>query len=237
MRTWPAQYNGLFHEGGATTENDLLSADVSEAWTLVQRYSIALYLSLSMLSGLGINHLPTNYVEIATYLLMLICSMTVYAWAVGGISALVMKQDDEIVSKRGQLELVHAYLTHIDVPAELKAHVEGFFHARLRDASFSSVRDEDIANAMPIALQIEVSRHTNRQLVGEAKLLRGCSDAFMDRLSSLLRERALEPETQLFREGEVCKELFFVESGSVELWQGANPPGTCLLYTSPSPRD
>ena len=225
VRTWPAQYNGLFHEGGATDENDFLSADFSNAWIGVRRYSIALYMSLSMLSGLGINHLPTNYVEIAAYVGMLILSMTVYAWTVGQISTLVMKQDDEIVSKRSQLELVHAYLTHIDVPAELKAHVEGFFHARLRDASFSSVRDEDIAGMMPIALQIEVSRHTNRHLVGEAKLLRGCSDAFADRLSSLLRERTLEPETMLFREGEACKELLLVESGSVELWHGSDTPG------------
>jgi hypothetical protein len=132
-----------------------------------------------------------------------------------------MKQDDQIVTKRSQLQLVHSYLAHIDVSTELKANVKACFHARLKDASFSSVRDEDIAASMPIALQIEVSKHTNRTLVGEAPLLRGCSDAFMDRLSSLLRERTLEPETQLFREGDVCKELFLVESGFIELTSSA----------------
>jgi CRP-like cAMP-binding protein len=132
-----------------------------------------------------------------------------------------MKQDDEIVTKRSQLELVHSYLAHIDVSADLKANVEQYFQARLKDASFSSVRDDDIAASMPIALQIEVSKHTNRSLVGQAALLRGCSDAFVDRLSSLLRERALEPETQLFREGEACRELFFIGSGSVELTASA----------------
>ena len=121
------------------------------------------------------------------------------------------------MTKRSQLELVHGYLTHIKVPLELKLQIESFFHTRLKDASLSSVRDEDISGAMPIALQIEVSKHTNRGLVGEAKLLSGCSDSFLDRLSSLLRERAIEPETQLFRVGDVCKELIFVESGAIEL--------------------
>lgn len=218
--TWPGQLNGLFVTGGAEMANDFLSPGTPEDM-LGRRYCVSFFLSLSMLSALGINQLPANFMEIAFYLAMTIGNMTIFAWTVGQISALVMKQDDEIVTKRSQLELVHAYLTHIDVPAELKAQVESFFHLRLRDASFSSVRDEDIAAAMPIALQIEVSKHTNRGLVSEAALLHGCSDAFMDRLSSLLRERAIEPETLLFREGDVCKELFFVESGTIELSSGA----------------
>ncbi|KAJ1634160.1 hypothetical protein T492DRAFT_837040 [Pavlovales sp. CCMP2436] len=221
IRTWPGQYNGLTNDAGLLEGHDFLTFHASAGWMLIRRYSAALYLVLSMLSGLGLNQLPANYIELVFYVLMLVLSMTIYAWTVGQISALVMKQDNEIVTKRSQLELVHGYLTHIDVPAELKTHVESFFQARLRDASFSSIRDEDIANAMPIALQIEVSKHTNRQLVGEAKLLRGCSEAFVDRLSSLLRERSIEAETTLFREGEVCKELYFLESGSIEQYNAA----------------
>lgn len=157
------------------------------------------------------------------FVIAMACSnLTVFAYIVGNISALIMKQDDEVVQKRGQLELVDAYLMHIRVPDGLKAQVESFFRAQLRDASLSSVRDEDITAAMPIALQVEVSRHTNRTLVGEAKLLRGCSDAFMDRLSSLLRERTLEPETLVFNAGDVCRELLLVESGGIELTTADN---------------
>lgn len=83
---------------------------------------------------------------------------------------------------------------------------------RLKDASISSVTDEQIYDMMPVSLQIEVSMHTNRALVGELSLLRGCSETFVDRLSSLLRERTVEPETFLFRTGDVCKELFIIES-------------------------
>jgi CRP-like cAMP-binding protein len=214
---WPHEYNKQVLEAGATASDDFLAEGESALHTLLKRYAVSLYLALSMLSALGLNQLPANYMEIVVYLLMLVANMTIFSWTVGQISALVMKQDDEIVIKRSQLELVHSYLAHIDVSLELKASVEAYFHSRLKHASFSSVRDEDIAASMPIALQIEVSKHTNRTLVGEAALLRGCSDAFLDRLSSLLRERALEPETQLFREGDACKELYLIESGFIEL--------------------
>jgi len=100
----------------------------------------------------------------------------------------------------------------------LREQIEAFFHTRLRDTSLSAVPDEQIYAQMPIALQIEVSQYTNRSLVGEAPLFKGCSDGFVDRLSSLLRERTVEPETVLFRTSDVCRELFVIESGAVEVF-------------------
>jgi hypothetical protein len=154
--------------------------------------------------------------EFGAFVLLCCVNTTVYAWCVGGISGLVMKQDDEIVGKRAQLELVHAYVRHIHVPTELKDRMTKFFQERLQHASLSSVDAEDIYSGLPIPLQMEVAAHTNRALVGACSLLRGCLPGFLDRLSSALRERELEAETVIFRSGDACKELMLIASGSIE---------------------
>jgi CRP-like cAMP-binding protein len=129
-----------------------------------------------------------------------------------------MKQDDEIVAKRAQLETVQSYVCHIRVPLELKKQIEVFFRTRLKDASLSSVQSEQVYELLPTSLQLEVSKHTVRQLVNGCSLLADCSDGFKDRFASVLHERRMEPETPIFHAGDVCNELLVVRSGAIELY-------------------
>jgi len=185
---------------------------------LFQEYVTCLWFVMSMLSTLGLAQLPSHYGEIGYFVCAMILNMTVYAWTVGQISALVMKQDDEIVAKRGQLEIVQNYLQTIRVPQAIKAQIDSFFQARLKDASFTSVQAEQIYDMLPVTLQLEVSKYTNRHLVGRAALLQDCSEPFKDRFSALLREKRLEPETIVFRISEACNELLLIKSGAMELY-------------------
>jgi hypothetical protein len=77
---WPAKYNELQHNAGATHESDLLHDEASVVATLAKRYTVSLYFALSMLSALGLNQLPTNYMEIGFYLGGLVANMTVFSW-------------------------------------------------------------------------------------------------------------------------------------------------------------
>lgn len=174
---------------------------------------------LQVLTRAGLQQLPSGYGEIVFLIFVMVLSMTAYAWAVGRISTLVMKQDNEIVIKRGQLELVHGYLAHTRVPAELAGEISAFFHARLKDTSGTSVRGDYIVSAIPVSLQIEIGRITRRHHIVQCALFRGCSDGFVDRLASLLRERRVEPDQVLFRTTEVCKELYIIESGSIRVFE------------------
>jgi hypothetical protein len=62
----------------------------------------------------------------------------IYTVVVGHLSSLVMKQDDEVVAKRAQLELVQTYVAQVRVPAGLKRRLVVFFRRRLESASLSS---------------------------------------------------------------------------------------------------
>jgi hypothetical protein len=142
-----------------------------------------------------------------------------------------MKQDDEVVGKRAQLEVVHAYISHLKVPTALKDEIEAFFHARLQKASLSSIRDEHVYGGLPIALQIEVSTVINRSLVAGASVLRGCSDGFLDRLSAMLVEVRIEPETIVFRTNEACRELFIIQTGAVDVYEEPEQEGATTDFS------
>jgi len=192
-------------------ENELLN--------LFDNYLTSVFFVLSLVTALGIAQVPVNTAEFAGFTLMAVLNMSAYAWCVGGISGVVMKQDDEIVGKRAQLELVQGYVSHIHVPADLKHRMIKFFQQRLQHTSLSSVDSLTIYNSLPVPMQMEVAAHTNRALLGACDLLRGCSAGFLDSLSSALREREVEADTVVFRVGEACKELFVVASGELETTQ------------------
>lgn len=173
---------------------------------------------LQALTRTGQTQLPSSYGEICFLVLLMILSVTAFAWAIGRISTLVMKQDNEIVTKRTALQQVQGYIAHTRVPADLAAEIAGFFHTRLKDASSSSVRGDSIIAALPVSLQIEIGRITHRHFVVGAALFHGCSDGFVDRLASLLRERRLEPDQVLFRTTELCKELAIITLGAVRVF-------------------
>jgi hypothetical protein len=220
LRTWPELMEETRANGVAGEEPFFTGLTPSEI--IAERYVTALYYVICLLTAVGLQITPANVVELCFALLMMVANLTAYAVCVGQIAALVMRQDDEIVGKRAQLELVQAYLSHMRLPMALKTQIELFFQARLKDASISSVTDEQIYDMMSVSLQIAVSTHTNRELVGDLPLLRGCSETFLDRLSSLLRERTVEPETYLFRVGDACRDLFIIDTGMVEVFDEAS---------------
>lgn len=92
----------------------------------IQPDLIAYHYMLQMLTTAG-GDVPANFFELGFFMLVIFASMTVYAAVVGNLSSLVMKQDDDVVLKRAQLELVGSYISHIRVPRELKQRIKQFF--------------------------------------------------------------------------------------------------------------
>ena len=192
---------------------------------LLRKWLLANFFAVGTLTNLDTGLLPMSHGEALWMVGVMVLYFTLYSWAVGQISALVMKQDDEIVAKRGQLQLVRAYLEHIRVPKELDAEIWRLFHARLKGADGAAARADGIIETVPVSLQVEVSRHTHRGIVSACALFRGCSDSFVDRLASLLRERVCEPDRSLYRRADVCNELFVVEAGAVRTYDEPREEG------------
>ena len=95
----------LFREDQARiTPGGVRTAYASEEAQIIDQYILSLDVVTAYISGLGPASVPASFLEFGGAILLSILNTTVYAWCVGGISGLVMKQDDEIVLK---LSLIH----------------------------------------------------------------------------------------------------------------------------------
>lgn len=83
-------------------------------------------------------------------------------------------------------------------------------------------------------LQIEVSTHTKRTVIEAVAILRGCSQGFVDRLSSLLQERSPEAGSVLFRTADACKELIFIAACAIELYDDPLPDEEPVAFETAS---
>ncbi|KAG8459689.1 hypothetical protein KFE25_003141 [Diacronema lutheri] len=211
-----------------------LDAYVSAEEGLLDNYLSALLLAMQLLTAMGVEQLPQNLHEFGLYIAVMLINLTFFAYVVGQLSTIVMRQDDEVVSKRAQLELVNGYIASIRVPKELKGRLTKLFRARLKSTSLSSVSAEVIYQRLPMELQIEVAAHTYRAIVVAASLLRGTSAPFIDRLSSLLTERTLDAETVVFQAAAACDELFFVATGALQVYDEAEGGSTDNVEISAS---
>ncbi|KAG8464916.1 hypothetical protein KFE25_012279 [Diacronema lutheri] len=137
--------------------------DSRQAETIVlDHYLVSYYQTLSLVTTVG-GMPPSNIAEFALQIFIMLVSMTVYAVIVGNLSSLVMKQDDEIIAKRAQLELVQGYVRHIRVPKELKQRLTRFFQQRFKSTSLSAVPADVIYRGLPMELQIELFRNAGQE--------------------------------------------------------------------------
>ncbi|KAG8466118.1 hypothetical protein KFE25_001874 [Diacronema lutheri] len=101
--SWAARYDEQLYALQATEST--LYRQTAEG-RLLRKYEVSVMFVLQALTRTGQTQLPSSYGEICFLVLLMILSVTAFAWAIGRISTLVMKQDNEIVTKRTALQQV-----------------------------------------------------------------------------------------------------------------------------------
>jgi hypothetical protein len=158
---------------------------------------------------------PRNPLEIAFTCMVMCVSLTVYAYILGEISNLVMKQDEALVATRSSILQVADFVKNRVLPPELEKEIEHYFH--FLASNNASSEDEDVFEMLSHTLQVDVAKHISRGLLDNVQLLRDCDATFLDSLSILLRENTTLPDTYVFHVNDVSRELYFVNNGAVEL--------------------
>lgn len=152
---WPRQY----YEASRRVEGEVPPFGEGAPSQLWHQYLIASYMATSMVTTLGMTIVPTNEGELLFYMGAMLVNLTVYAAVVGKISALVIKQDDEVVAKRSRLELVQGYVSVLRVGQDLKTRIQEYFRQRLDQAAggyggISAGAANELRAALPVNLQV-----------------------------------------------------------------------------------
>ena len=215
-KTWLDPYNGL---GFAT---------VLEKGDILSRYFISYYWISASVSTNGLvgDMTPANWWEIGFTCVVMLVNVTLYAYVLGEVSNAVMKQDEELVRTRQDMQAIVSFVKAKNLPENLANEIhqlsgsgdgDGAARTDGEMANLSSREGGDVFAQLSHSLQVQVARHVSRPLLRGVALFQGCSEPFLDSLSVVLKETVFPPDTFLYHVNEVARELYIVSSGSVEI--------------------
>jgi ankyrin repeat protein len=156
------------------------------------------------------------------YRYVAVLNLTVYSYALGEVSAAVMKQDEDMVKQRQNILAVESYIQTRTLPEDLSGQIRAHFDFLAESAAISSSEVEgggaqDIFAQLSHSLQVEVSSYLSRDLIASCIAFRDSDDIFLDSMAVLLREVNMSSDQYLYRVNEVSRELFIISAGIVEL--------------------
>ncbi|GMH40854.1 hypothetical protein BSKO_08758 [Bryopsis sp. KO-2023] len=174
-----------------------------EEANVAKQYLLGFYWITATLStsGLVAETLPKNTVELCFVCCLMFVSLTLYAYILGSISDLVMKQDEALVGRREHMMLVQNFVRNRDLPLDLTKEIQTFFDMTMKNDSDAD-GEKDIFMLLSFSLQIEVARYISWELLTETRIFRQCNENFLASVSVLVREVNINPDTYLFRENE-----------------------------------
>jgi CRP-like cAMP-binding protein len=158
---------------------------------------------------------PSTFQEMAFSCLLMILTITFFAYVLGEISSLIMNADDEVAEARGKQAMVDNYInSKHGMTVQLAEEIRSY--SRNASSQGQSVDLAEIYKLMSHSLQIQVAECISRDMLDDIPLFKDCSDVFLDSVSVMLREGQYSPGEVVFRTGEISRHLYIISSGSVE---------------------
>lgn len=196
----------------------------SEVISVLKQYLVSYFWVTATISTNGrIGDMnPITPAELGFSCVMMVLSLTLYSYALGEVSAAVMKQDEDMVKQRQNILSVESYVLSRGLPEELSNQIREHFDFLAESASVSQGESDaggsqDIFAQLSHSLQVEVSSYLSRDLIASCTAFRDSDDIFLDSMAVLLREVNMSSDQYLYRVNEVSRELFIISAGIVEL--------------------
>ena len=195
----------------------------SEVISVLKQYLVSYFWVTATISTNGrigdVN--PITSGELAFTCVVMVLNLTLYSYALGEVSAAVMKQDEDLVQQRQNILSVEGYIQTRGLPENLGGQIRAHFDFLAKSATMHEGQEDggagDIFTQLSHSLQVEVSSYLSRDLIASCIAFRDSDDIFLDSMAVLLREVNMSSDQYLYRVNEVSRELFIISSGFVEL--------------------
>ena len=135
----------------------------------------------------------------------------------GEVSSIIMSSDDNVVKARADLEAVTNFVSGKRFSHELREKIRSHFAAI---NAGSSVDQDALFAGLSHGLRVDLAKFISSEFLTRIEIFVDCSEKYLDAVCVLLREVSFVPEETLFTAGDVCKEIFFVLSGTVHEVEG-----------------
>eukprot|EP00736_Rhodelphis_marinus_P008001 Rmarinus@m.3149 len=203
--SWYSRYDGYGGNNGTT-------------YTSVPEYLLSFYWIASVISAMGTGGVyPSHAAELVYAIIALLINLTMYAFILGEISSLVLKQDEQLVVARSGLLTIESYIRSHAFPPDLEHEIRTQLVSASNSYQSFESETSQIFDSLSQVLKVEVAKVISRSALERLSLFNGCSENFLDSVSVLLRESTFPAEQYIFRCNEACTDLYIVTRGEVDI--------------------
>jgi voltage-gated potassium channel len=190
-----------------------------EASHPVSQYIRSLYWTVTTMTTVGYGDItPNRSVEYVLAIMVMLSGASIYAFVIGGLASLLSNLQAAKNSHWEHMESVEQYLRSRQVPAYLGNRVHNYYEYLWE--SRKGLNEGSLLEDLPESLRLEIMLHLAGDVLERVPLFRHCSPFLRNTLLAALRPATYGPGTYLAQEGEVGKNLVFINRGQVEILVG-----------------
>ena len=209
------------------------SADHPETWLLVRglydqskstdAYVNSLYFAVTttMTIGYGDIHALTNNEMICAIFAMGLGS-GVFAYIVGKLGGIVNKRNQRENLHREKVLSLNAFMKQKNLPTDVRFRVRRYLDYIWERQASSKMEEDTIMNLLSEPLKEQIYTHTRGPVFKTYEVFEAFDQLFLASVSKLLRQEVFAPGNDILEEGEKSTSLYFIITGTVDIWHKAS---------------
>ncbi|CAG7734016.1 unnamed protein product [Allacma fusca] len=194
----------------------------------LESYIRCFYFATKTATSIGKNPKPENEIEYLFMTCAWLSGVFAFAILIGQIRDIIATATKNQTEYRQLLYSAVNYLHQLDVPKELQERVKLWITYTWQQQR--TLDEQNILSLLPQKMQTDIALHVHIEMLNKVKLFQHCEVAFLRDLVPRFRSVIFLPGDFVCRKGEVGKEMYIVQTGSVNVIGG--PPGKELTLAS-----
>lgn len=184
--------------------------------TIFEKYSWCLFRAFSHMLCIGYGHTtPRNMSEVWLVQVSMVCGASIYALFVGIIATLMIQVDASTAIYNQKIDTLKQYAQHRRLPNELTKRILSSFNLRWK--KYKAFDETDVLECLPSSLRTEVCLFAARDLVKSLPFLHNAEEGLILMMVNMLKPQTFIKKELIIREGEVAKEMYFLNEGTVQV--------------------
>ena len=184
--------------------------------SIFDKYSWCLFRAFSHMLCIGYGHTtPQNISDVWVVQISMVSGASIYALFVGIIATLMIQVDASTAIYNQKIDTLKQYAQHRRLPNELTKRILSSFNLRWK--KYKAFDEAEVLDCLPSSIKTEVCLFAARDLVKSLPFLHNAEEGLILMLVNMLKPQTFIKKELIIREGEVAKEMYFLNEGTVQV--------------------